>query len=311
MANLAGNLSFRISSQLQYRVFFIPWVKKNYATAITCLQSRDYSSSAPVRYTPKKYCKVNNPESPLPIKDSEKNEFRYHSDAIQRSIVFNKEKSENHNQMFQNNVLFDDDEQDYELMEEPEKVIEKSSICKGKDSEQDVSCDVKTKQDAENLAIKLLATRAFTAVEMRKRLYGKKFSPDTVEAVINDFRRRGYINDSLYAETFSRSRWSNSSWGPIRIKRELWRKGVSKVDAENAVKLVFEQGESGDHESSLGLSKPSMDHLFIQASKQWLRGQDVPKEKRKSRIIHWLQYRGFNWGVISIILKKLESQYSP
>ncbi len=48
---------------------------------------------------------------------------------------------------------------DYELMEEPEKVIEKSSIRKGKDSEQDVSCDVKTKQDAENLAIKLLATR--------------------------------------------------------------------------------------------------------------------------------------------------------
>ena len=90
---------------------FIYRVKKNYATAITCLQSRDYSSSAPVRYTPNKYCKVNNPESPLPIKDSEKNEFRYHSDAIQRSIVFNKEKSENHNQMFQNNVSLDDDEQ--------------------------------------------------------------------------------------------------------------------------------------------------------------------------------------------------------
>ena len=95
------------------------------------------------------------------------------------------------------------------------------------------------------------------------------------------------------------------------LDQELWRKGVSKVDAENAVKLVFEQGESGDHESSLGLSKPSMDHLFIQASKQWLRGQDVPKEKRKSRIIRWLQYRGFNWGVISIILKKLDSQHPP
>ena len=30
---------------------------------------------------------------------------------------------------------------------------------------------------------------------------------------------RGFINDSLYAETFSRSRWSNSSWGPRRIKQ--------------------------------------------------------------------------------------------
>lgn len=32
--------------------------------------------------------------------------------------------------------------------------------------------------------------RAFTAVEMRKKLHGKGFSPDTVESVIDDFQRR-------------------------------------------------------------------------------------------------------------------------
>ncbi|KAF3945150.1 hypothetical protein ACB098_06G009800 [Castanea mollissima] len=309
MAALAGNLSSRISSQLQYRVLLIPWVKKSNATAITCLQSRDYGSSVPVRYIPKKSSKVNKPESPLPIKGSKKPSNR--SDTMQRSIVFDEDKSRNHNQMFKDNVLLDDFERDYEFMEETEEVIEKSSIHQRKDSKQDVSCAFESKQDAEKLAIELLATRAFTAVEMRKKLHGKRFSPDTVESVIDDFQRRGFINDSLYAETFSQSRWSSSSWGPRRIKQALLRKGVSEVDAENAVKLVFEKDESGDHESSLGLSKTSVDHLFIQASKQWLRGQDVPKEKRKSRIIRWLQYRGFNWGVISIILKKLESQHPP
>lgn len=89
------------------------------------------------------------------------------------------------------------------------------------------------------------------------------------------------------------------------------KKGVSEVDAENAVKLVFEDGESSDQESNLGLSKVSMDQLYIQASKQWLRGRDLPKETRKSRIVRWLQYRGFNWGVVSIILKKLESECPP
>lgn len=92
----------------------------------------------------------------------------------------------------------------------------------------------------------------------------------------------------------------------------LLQKGVSEVDAEKAIKLVFEDEESGrDHGSSHGLSKLSMDHLFAQASKQWLRGQDVPKETRKSRISRWLQYRGFHWGVIGFILKKLESEYPP
>ncbi|XP_062168653.1 uncharacterized protein LOC133874810 [Alnus glutinosa] len=311
MAVFAGNIRFTISSQLQCRVFFIPWVKKNNVTAITCLQSRDYCSSVPVRYIPRRSSKIDKPESPLPIKGSKKNEFRDYSDGIQRNFVSDEEKSQNQDQMLKNIVLFDDAEQDYELMEEPEEVVEKFSIHQGKDCEEDVSCAFKTKQDAEKFAIKLLATRSFTAVEMTKKLQGKRFSPDTVEAVINDFQRRGFINDSLYAEIFSRSRWSTSSWGPRRIKQALLMKGVREVDAEKAVKLVFEDGKSGDQHSSVGLSKLSMDHLFVQASKQWLRGRDVPKETRKSRIVRWLQYRGFNWGVVSIILKKLESQYPP
>lgn len=92
----------------------------------------------------------------------------------------------------------------------------------------------------------------------------------------------------------------------------LLQKGVSEVEAEKGIKLVFEDEESGgDHGSSCDLSKPLMDHLYVQASKQWLRSQEVPKETRKSRIIRWLQYRGFHWGVISFILKKLESEYPP
>lgn len=96
------------------------------------------------------------------------------------------------------------------------------------------------------------------------------------------------------------------------MDQALLKKGVSEAAAENAIKLVFEGDESGAQaSSSLGLSKLSMDHLFIQASKQWLRGQDVPRETRKSRIIRWLQYRGFNWDVVSVILKKLESHHAP
>ncbi|KAB8731796.1 hypothetical protein FH972_026434 [Carpinus fangiana] len=305
MAVLAGNIRLTISSQIQYRVFFIPWVKKNNVTAITCLQSRDYCSSVPVRYIRRRSSKIGKPESPLPIKGSKKNEFRDYSDGMQRSFVSDEEKSQNQDQMLKNTVLFDDAEQDNELMEEPEEVVKKFSIHQGKDYEQDESCAVKTKQDAENFATKLLATRSFTAVEVRKKLLGKRYSPDTVEAVINDFQRRGFINDSLYAEIYSRSRWSTSSWGPRRIKQALLMKGVSEVDVQKAIKLVFEDGKSGDQQPSLGLSKLSMDNLFVQASKQWLRGRDVPKETRKSRIVRWLQYRGFNWGVVSTILKKV------
>ncbi|RZC27467.1 hypothetical protein D0Y65_005532 [Glycine soja] len=163
--------------------------------------------------------------------------------------------------------------------------------------------------DVEEAAIKLLASRALTALELRKKLLGKRFSPDEVEAVINKFQKRGFINDRLYAETFSQSRWTSSSWGPRRIKQALFKKGVSQADAEKAVEVVFKDNDCAeDLKSVIGLSKHSMDHLCTQASKQWFRGQNVPKETRKSRIVRWLQYRGFDWNVINFILKKLDRQ---
>lgn len=92
----------------------------------------------------------------------------------------------------------------------------------------------------------------------------------------------------------------------------LSKKGVSQADAEKAVELVFnEEDGDEDQKSTIGLSKHSIDHLYDQAAKQWNRSHDVPKETRKSRVIRWLQYRGFDWNVISFILKKLERQAPP
>jgi RecX family len=107
---------------------------------------------------------------------------------------------------------------------------------------------------------------------------------------------------------------------------------VSEADANKATRKVFENNDDVDdrsddanhyhnqqnahlHESEssniqLVMSDSSIDHLFIQASKQWLRGHDLSTESRKARVVRWLQYRGFNWGVIAVILQRLQSQFT-
>ncbi|KAI3838643.1 hypothetical protein MKX03_030409 [Papaver bracteatum] len=163
--------------------------------------------------------------------------------------------------------------------------------------------------DAAKVAIKALARRACTAHELQKKLLAKGFSPYVIQSVLTDFYIRGFVNDDLYAEAFARSKWSSSTWGPRRIKQTLHEKGVSDAVAAKAMKHVFEDDGSGEEmESSLGMSKSSVNHLFVQSSKQWMRSQDVPLEKQKARMTRWLQYRGFGWGVIKFILGKLESQ---
>ncbi|KAB5521953.1 hypothetical protein DKX38_026272 [Salix brachista] len=272
-------------------------------------------------------------ENSLPVKSSEKREFDKNLDGVKGNFCLY-EKAKNQNQIFDESLSFNDARQvkhnalevtafsqleekfnhdleprSHELMEEPEEDVEESVMQQENDISNQSMMVHKIMQDAEKVALGLLARRAYTAVELRKKLHGKRFPPDIVEAVIGDFQSRGLVNDGLYAETYSQSRWSSSSWGPRRIKKALFSKGVSEADTNKALKLVFEDGDSDEQESKVGLSKISMDQLLIQASKQWLRGQDVPKDTRKSRLIRWLKYRGFNWDVVNFVLKKLESQH--
>lgn len=310
MAGFAGNIVFKISSQLPSRVFPIPWII--WKSQIVCLKSREFSSSTPVRYIASTSCRVKTPQTALPLKSfgycscSDASVLKINCGKDVHTTIAHCETSENSNEICPD-LLFDDTEEgSFDQMQE----VGELTIHQGGDSrEQDVIQIDKFTSDAEESAIKLLAVRALTALELRKKLLGKRFSPDAVEAVINKFQRRGFINDRLYAETFSQARWSSSSWGPRRIKQALFKKGVSQADAEKAVEVVFKDNDCAeDHKSVIGLSKHSMDHLYTQASKQWFRGQNVPKETRKSRIVRWLQYRGFDWNVINFILKKLDRQ---
>uniref|UniRef100_A0ACD5WPL7 Uncharacterized protein n=2 Tax=Avena sativa TaxID=4498 RepID=A0ACD5WPL7_AVESA len=166
-------------------------------------------------------------------------------------------------------------------------------------------------QDVKKSAIELLAVRAFTVSELRKKLCGKNYSIDTVDSVIADFKSRGMLNDSYYAESFSRSRWQSSTWGPRRIKQALRQKGVPEAEVDQATRSVFQDVHNGEEQMTHGFSKASMDHLFAQASKQWQRGGSLPLEKRRARIVRWLQYRGFNWAVTNSIVRKLEAQHPP
>ncbi|OIT00565.1 PREDICTED: uncharacterized protein LOC109229041 [Nicotiana attenuata] len=300
---MAISFIVKASIQLHCRAIFIPWVQKY--SAISCSRGRDYSAF-PVKHIPKKSKECQELEAASPRKpflDIEKQsyvdrnvqetEFSVGGRLKNGGISFDS-KSQNHKQRLLTSI---DNEVEW-----------------GKEDEVNGRAETdKARVDAERIAVQLLASRALTAAELKKKLLGRKFTISVVNAVITDFHTRGLINDSLYAEMFSRSRWSSSSWGPRRIKQALIKKGVSEADANKAVKLVFKNDEAGEEdgsgESRVTMSRPSRDQLFVQTSKQWLKGQGVPREKRKARIVRWLQYRGFDWSVVSFILKKLESSY--
>ncbi|KAL8142154.1 hypothetical protein V2J09_015186 [Rumex salicifolius] len=341
MSVLTGNLIPKSSFHLQSRLVLLVLLKPN--CNVRCPKGRQYgSSSMPVRYIPKKLREAETSES-FSGSETKSLNTRSKSSGVEKPKIsdspnYEKFVSSSSNSFRHeirdanlytnggafkgfNNLLMDekpdvDEEMGYDIgnldcqsMEEFEDFDEELEVrsisAKGELRVQ----DSKTKTDAAKKAVELLAGRAFSAMELRKKLLAKRFPSNIIDAVLCDLQERGMLNDSLYAEAYSRSRWSSSSWGPRRIKQALYMKGVHQVDAEKAVKAVFEEGEEGDQHLRLGMSKSSLDQLYMHATKQWLKSQDATWDTRKGRMIRWLQYRGFDWSVVGVILKKLESQY--
>ncbi|KAK1440185.1 hypothetical protein QVD17_06010 [Tagetes erecta] len=345
MPIFAGKFIFVKAIELHSRVLLKPWGKTKINFQVRCCSSfGETSTDFPVRYTPKRSSNLNktNDHTPTPKslnqfelrrfendEDLEKSRIRLplhkKSSNFKSGNLRSKEEKICNSAVRSEVVEHDykwrsvesnsvDELHDLDAMEEHEDDFDELDFHNEAYEIKHLAVEhSKSKEEAEKIAIRLLAARAYTALELKKKLSGKKFSPEVVNAVISDFQNRGLMNDFLYAEAFSRSRWSSSSWGPRRIKQALAKKGVNDVDAQKAIKLVLEDGEPTDDDqvSRFGLSKSSIDHLFSQASKQWIRAKDLSSEKQKSRIITWLQYRGFNWGVINFILKKLQSEHPP
>ncbi|KAG9448514.1 hypothetical protein H6P81_008479 [Aristolochia fimbriata] len=345
MAAFSGNVSIRLSKDTRFSHLIIPWVQKacsvGYCRAYTV-------SLEPVRYIPKHARKQESRSSEpknnlidggincssdsslldktllrgkrtkgstwgLCEEDPENHladiphslKRRFYAGSVEQyetshpPVVFSE---------LENETIEDLDIINLNSMEESEMNDGKSEISnEHEDCQMTMTSSSKTKQHAEKLAIEALAKRAFSVLELQKKLCAKKFPIAIVEVVIAELQERGLLNDYTYAESFSRSRWQSLSWGPRRIKQALLQKGVNGANAEKAIKEVFADSDH-DQASVLGMSKNALDRLFDQALKQWNRGKDVAHETRKSRIMRWLQYRGFNWPVISFILKKLEAQ---
>ncbi|XP_009398758.2 uncharacterized protein LOC103983261 [Musa acuminata AAA Group] len=321
MATLLANRRFHISLHGQFRCLVISSGVKN---------RRD--SFSRVRCIPGEYAKIRKASNFSHLKTAKERETYPTETVSSKNIKFHRNFSRNSlpdAEGASSSGIFDRTEEllefkdvsscSLDIMEDAAE--EEFGQCPGEEQDSDITKITETgevmksriKQDAEQMAIELLSARAFTTLELRKKLRGKKYPLDIVDSLIASLKDRGLINDGLYAESFSHSRWLSSTWGPKRIKKALRHKGVSEMVADKATKEVFEEDDTGGNDQNIqhGISKNSMEHLYLQASKQWFRSQDSSLQIRKSRIVRWLQYRGFSWVITNNILRRLESDYPP
>ena len=131
--------------------------------------------------------------------------------------------------------------------------------------------------DARATALRLLARREHSAVELAGKLRARGFEEPAVERCIAELAGERLLSDERFVESFVRSRIDRGQ-GPYRIRAELQERGV----AAEAIDAGLEQAE--------------VEWAALAAEQRRRRfGAERPSEfKERARQARFLQYRGFS-----------------
>ena len=145
---------------------------------------------------------------------------------------------------------------------------------------------------AREAALRLLAHRARSEAELRRRLERKEFAPPIVAQTLGWLEERGYVDDAAFAASFVRDRLRLRPRGRVALLQELRRKGVAADVAEAAV-----EGTMRDEEvDEAGLA--------LEAAESWARrnrpvirtargGDPEQRLRARRRLYGHLARRGF------------------
>lgn len=131
-------------------------------------------------------------------------------------------------------------------------------------------------QESYATALRLLARREHSELELRHKLIGRSFTDTIVDAVVMQLVDQGLLSDQRFAEVYARGRFERG-YGPLRIRAELRERGVSgDLTEQNLTELSRSWVESASR----------------QRSKRF--GRQPPGDYReRAKQMRFLQQRGF------------------
>ncbi len=127
-----------------------------------------------------------------------------------------------------------------------------------------------------NQALRLLARREHSILELRQKLQKKGFDRELIDPLLKRLVEEDWLNERRFSESFTRSRVERGL-GPYRIRRELQERGVAVHEIEQAMAPF----EGGWVERAIAVREKKFGMEPV---------EDFREQARQQR---FLQYRGF------------------
>jgi regulatory protein len=151
---------------------------------------------------------------------------------------------------------------------------------------------LKSPEEGEEYAFRLLGIRDYTHEEMRQKLRGKGLGDSEAGEILKKLEGRGLIDDRRYARRLAVHYSREKLWGPQQVVHKLLQRGIALDLAKEVIDQAEEDGSSRERLQKV---------LRLKLKGQGLE-EMLPQEKR--RLTRYLRQRGFFWEDIMEALQE-------
>ena len=140
-----------------------------------------------------------------------------------------------------------------------------------------------------NYCFRILGLKPYTESEIRKKIYGrfKNVEEETINEVVAKLIELKYVDDKKFIENYVEYRSSISPRGVYLLKQELYRKGINS----DLISEVLNKIEIDEIKLAQELANHKLQSL-----------QSYEPQKRKEKLMRFLQSRGFGYDVIKEVI---------
>lgn len=129
--------------------------------------------------------------------------------------------------------------------------------------------------------------------EVQKKLLEMRMIPEAQDAVFLHLLENNYLNETRFAQAFTRGKFRVKKWGKQRIINELRKRDISQFNIKLALKEISEEEYL-----------QTFQQLFEKRVDQLATEKNLPKKRKK--IADYLFYRGWE---SSLIYNALNSKF--
>ncbi len=142
---------------------------------------------------------------------------------------------------------------------------------------------------AKDQALKFLTYRQRSEKEIIDKLKKKGFEESIIDNTLNYLKKYKLVDDMEFAKAFMKDKINLNKFGPIRIKHELYKKGIDN----NIIEKILEEDDD-EYNRALNLAKKKLPSY-----------KNDDKNAIYRKLGGFLQRKGYSYDCIFKVLKEL------